>query len=163
MCINPPSCILAKWRLKQKSHMNVELIENCYRFNVFEKNLFSSNPSPEIHYKSLPANMSSSSDHKWQVFQAKLIHVRISHKSCWFGLPCFSCCWIVLHLLSCRMFPMPAAQELLTDGIRWNSETERNNAAHRSEGSAAVKNISLWIPGWKEALAKYWNNSDEGG
>ena len=49
---------------------------------------------------------------------------------------------------------MPAAQELLTDGIRWNSETERNNAAHRSEGSAAVKIYHCGFQGGN----KHWQN-----
>ena len=152
MCINPSSCILAKWRLKQKSHMIVEIIENCYRFNVFEKNLYSRcNPSPEIHYKSLPANMSSSSDHKWQVFQAKLIHIRISHKSCWFGLPCFNpvvglfCICYLAECFPCRQ--LRNCWRMESNGIQ-RLRDRRNNAAHRSEGSAAVENISLWIPGW---------------
>ena len=123
MCINPSSCILAKWW--QKSHMIVEIIENCYRFNVFEKNLFSRcNPSPEIHYKSLPANMSSSFDHKWQVFQVKLIHIRISHKSCWFGLPCFSI--LLLDCFASAILPnvSHAGSSGIADG--WNPMESRD-------------------------------------
>ena len=43
-----------------------------------------------------------------------------------------SCCWIVLHpLLSWWIFAMPAAQELLTDGIWWNSGTETESSEQR--------------------------------